>query len=818
MNLVAENMNHSDKNDVFLQERRSKIIAALNEAIEIFTGFDKKTFNEIISDGLLPVSKAVGFDHVAVYSLKNTEKGKRLGQIYLWHKDINQVVSTTESLAFLPDIKVVHEWVSILKTNECVFRRTESMTEDERSFMGLFGVRSILLVPIFTYGEFWGSITFQDHDKGLDFTEGCLDLLSAAARMCANTIIRNEATKAANDSFESLKHREKIISVLNQTAVTFLSWNERTFEEMMNQSTALIAEAAELDRVSVFRNFKGEHGLHTSQIYRWEKESGGATKPNEIFKDVPYAKITPNWEVSFANRNVINSPVSLMNEPEKGLMTKAGAISIFAAPIFFGDSFWGVVLYEDNRSERYFDEDCAEMLRSTAFFYGNAVMRTEMELDILGTNELMYESLKQQEFLNDISRKIISSGASDELIRESIEQLGNFLEVSRVCIYAVDYENKDVTLAYCWYSDGVPAPCNNFTGLIDFLNLDFKEAQDENDITYYTVFCNDVNNAPEFKNFIEESVKSFVGSPIYSEGRLWGVLNADQCDKNREWTEREVSFVETATTVIAGTIMRSIYNKKLNQAVKSATEASSAKGIFLSNMSHEMRTPLNTISGMASIGLNSSDTERKNYALEKIEEASEHLSGVINDVLDMSKIEANKLELVWTDFSFEKMLKKTVNAICFRCEQKRQKFNVSVDGRIPHILIGDDQRLAQVIINLLSNAVKFTPEEGSIKLSAELSEEKDSECTILIEVKDTGIGVKPEQQEKLFKSFEQAESGTSRKFGGTGLGLAVSKRIVELMGGEIGLVSEYGKGSTFKFSFKAKRGKENNIPLLDPSV
>jgi len=184
----------------------------------------------------------------------------------------------------------------------------------------------------------------------------------------------------------------------------------------------------------------------------------------------------------------------------------------------------------------------------------------------------------------------------------------------------------------------------------------------------------------------------------------------------------------------------------------------------------------------------------------------------------MSKIEAGKLDLVMVDFSFERMLKKAVNAICFRMEQKQLQFHVTVDGKIPHILTGDDQRLAQVIINLLSNAVKFTPENGKICLNAFLEEEKDDACTIVVEVSDTGIGIKAEQQERLFHAFEQAESGTSRKFGGTGLGLAISKRIVEMMGGEIGVTSEPGKGSLFRFNFKAARGKDSNVPLLDPSV
>ncbi|MDR2197016.1 MAG: response regulator [Coriobacteriales bacterium] len=297
---------------------------------------------------------------------------------------------------------------------------------------------------------------------------------------------------------------------------------------------------------------------------------------------------------------------------------------------------------------------------------------------------------------------------------------------------------------------------------------------------------------------------------------------------------------------------------------EAAEEASRSKSDFLSSMSHEIRTPMNAIVGMTSIGRASSDIERKDYAFEKIESASAHLLGVINDVLDMSKIEASKMELSPTEFDFEKMLQKVVGVTNFRMEEKQQEFVVHIDPHIPRTLIGDDQRLAQVITNLLSNAVKFTPEGGTIQLNARFVEAGAAEaaagdeaagnadasageaaaqeasareadaaardesagdadasageeaagtaaaqeelCTIQIEVTDNGIGISEEQQALLFTSFQQAESSTSRKFGGTGLGLAISKRIVEMMNGRIWIESELGCGSTFAFVIQLQRG------------
>ena len=243
----------------------------------------------------------------------------------------------------------------------------------------------------------------------------------------------------------------------------------------------------------------------------------------------------------------------------------------------------------------------------------------------------------------------------------------------------------------------------------------------------------------------------------------------------------------------------------LTEAKNEANQASLAKGTFLSNMSHEIRTPMNAIIGMTAIGKMSDKLDQAHYALNKIGDASAHLLGIINDVLDMSKIESGKFDLSLVKFSFEKMLQRMIDVNSFRLEEKNQNLYLYVDENIPPVLIGDDQRLAQVLTNLLGNAVKFTPTEGTVFLNASLLSEENDFCTIQIEVVDSGIGISPEQQSRLFQSFQQADRNTSRFFGGTGLGLAISKSLVELMGGKIWVNSELGKGATFAFTFQARR-------------
>ncbi|MDR0856217.1 MAG: response regulator [Clostridiales bacterium] len=258
--------------------------------------------------------------------------------------------------------------------------------------------------------------------------------------------------------------------------------------------------------------------------------------------------------------------------------------------------------------------------------------------------------------------------------------------------------------------------------------------------------------------------------------------------------------------------------KDLLEKTEAAESATRAKSEFLANMSHEIRTPINAIVGMTTIARAAAGVERKDDCLDKIDAASQHLLSVINDILDMSKIEAHKLTLISGEFNFVKMLQDVVNVSSFLAGKNKQDLGVTIAHNIPQVLIGDDRRLSQVIANLLSNAIKFTPEGGKISVDARCTEEQGDRCTVRVSVGDTGIGMTPAQTAKIFNSFEQADSGAARKFGGTGLGLAISRSIVEMMNGEIWVESEPGKGSTFCFYVQLRRGEATAAPLPAPDV
>ena len=312
-----------------------------------------------------------------------------------------------------------------------------------------------------------------------------------------------------------------------------------------------------------------------------------------------------------------------------------------------------------------------------------------------------------------------------------------------------------------------------------------------------------------------QGIVSILVVPMVLQGQFCGFIGFDDCHNERVFSDIEETILRSASLLIGNALLRNemtislqTATAELESALEKANAASVAKSNFLSNMSHEIRTPLNAIIGMTSIGSVATDLAKKDYAFERIEGAATHLLGIINDILEMSKIEAGKFELTDVEFSLEKLLEKVINIISFPVNERRQKFTTHLDRDIPRFLVGDDQRLAQVITNLLSNAVKFTPEEGSIHLGVYLENSENNMHTLKFIVKDTGIGISQEQISRLFTSFQQAESSTSRKFGGTGLGLAISKRIVELMNGRIWIESDLGQGAGFIFTIQARGGEQ----------
>ena len=605
------------------------------------------------------------------------------------------------------------------------------------------------------------------------------------------------------------ERQDQLLHAVNMAAAVLLSSeSEDRFEASLQEGIELMALCMNVDCVNIWKNEVINGELHYVKQFEW------ANILNQKSKSVPnntgysYSNV-PEWLESFRKGECINGPVRSLSEKTQAFMELWQIQSLLLIPVNLHDHFWGFISFDDYRNERFFPKEDVNILRSASLMMVNAFNHKKMVTG-LEQRDLMLQTVNQV-------ASILLQSDIDEFengLTRCMGMMAKAVNADRVYIWKNHTLNDKLYCSqiYEWSEGAEPQQ-----GLDITVDIPYEDVPNWNETLTSGRCINSLVrdlSAMEQAQLSVQGILSILIVPVFLQDSFWGFVGFDDCHRERLFTESEESILRSASLLIANALLRNemTHNLRttaawLEAALGKAETASRAKSNFLSNMSHEIRTPMNAIIGMTTIGKSAGNTEKKDHAFEKIESASSHLLDIINDILEMSKIEAGKFELSPAEFNLEKLLQRVVDVINFRVDQKNQKLIVNLDKDTPLSLFGDDRCLAQVITNLLSNAVKFTPEEGSISVNASLVSEQNDICTLRFEVKDNGIGISAEQQERLFTSFEQAESSTSRKFGGTGLGLAISKHIVELMGGKIWIESELGKGATFIFTVEVGRGE-----------
>lgn len=464
---------------------------------------------------------------------------------------------------------------------------------------------------------------------------------------------------------------------------------------------------------------------------------------------------------------------------------------------------------------------CSIFLSFTIYSWCVNNFTASMEAEQAGSelslaNERLEQEVRQRAKLlravNEISEGLLGSDTDDfdMSIVHAMGIIGTTMEVDRVYIWKNDNEGDDLycTQIYEWSGGAEPQQGNDLTISVPFPS-DWYPKLSKN-------LC--VNGiVREFPKYEREHLEaqgiiSLVVVPVFLHDEFWGFVGFDDCRNERSFTDIEEAILRTVGLLFTTSVMRNEMTTHLVQVTEEALASSRAKTDFLSNMSHEIRTPINAITGMSAIARGAEDRAEVEHCLDRIDAASRQLLSIINDVLDMSKIEAGKIELNDDAFTLQEVLRNVRSIVGVQASEKKLEFAADFDPALPEVVVGDDMRLSQILINLLSNAVKFTPEHGKIFFGArKLQSLDDGFDEIEFVVEDTGIGIPEGQQQSLFIKFEQADRGISRKFGGTGLGLAISKSIAELMRGDIEVESAYGEGSRFTVRVCLKRGTQNML-------
>jgi two-component system, sensor histidine kinase and response regulator len=422
--------------------------------------------------------------------------------------------------------------------------------------------------------------------------------------------------------------------------------------------------------------------------------------------------------------------------------------------------------------------------------------------------ELAEKSLKKrlvyEKMVANISTLAVMVEDLGAFMDSCLEIIAGSLDVCRIFIDSYDQQNETLDTAFEWKADGYPSAKVYFHNIPAYY---FKWVVDDTRGNRI-VNIHDIQELPAGpgKNILEAGeIKSFLAVPLFLKDAYYGYMGFSECRRPRIWLDEDIDILMTISHIISRVFKSKQLEEELKTAKQMAEAGTMAKSEFLANMSHEIRTPMNGIIAATDLLLGQQLSERSRHFLKIIHNSAHSLLGIINDILDFSKIEAGKLSLDRAPFRLDDVLERVCDVFASHAASKGIEIVIDVDPDIPNALIGDSLRLQQVFTNLISNAIKFTKKgdvviKGSIDRQDVASEQGENQIRLTFSIKDTGVGIAPASRRRLFQPFSQLDATSTRKYGGTGLGLCICKQLVEMMGGIIWVDSRVGEGSTFTFT------------------
>jgi PAS domain S-box-containing protein len=648
-----------------------------------------------------------------------------------------------------------------------------------------------------------------------------------------------------------LRHQQTLGSIAEQIR------NSLNVEEILATTTTKVKELMMVDRVTIFRVFPDGKSRVVQEVVspeypalvdmNWEDEQFS----NEGFEFYMQGK----------PRIVVDVMQDTWSDCLQECMSLAQVKSKIVAPILlpFGDDethrrintkrdvqLWGLLIVHSCVSHRHWQDAEAQLLQQIADQLAIAIQQAslfeQLQQELTERQQAEQEialQLRQQKTLSSIAEQIRNSLKIEEILATATAQVKELMMVDRVAIFSV---STDLHLRAIEEVVSLEYP--------SVMMRNWEDAQlSQEEFEFY--LAGNTNIVVDFQqdpwsiclqDYIEEiHVKSKIVVPIlllsgnsaanidldtWDEPHLWGLLSVHSCSSQRRWRDAEAKLLQQIADQLAIAIHQANLFEHLQQELTERQQAETRlvesnqelavsnqelaratrlKDEFLANMSHELRTPLNAILGMSESlqdGVYGVINDRQNKSIGTIEKSGKHLLALINDILDLSKMEANKFKLELSDVSIQSICQNSILFVKELAMKRQIRLNIQLPEQLKYLNIRvDDLRFRQVSINLLSNAVKFTPEGGSIIFDVRIVDGVgDAQRQIAFSIIDTGIGIAPENMDKLFQSFVQIDSTLSRQYAGTGLGLSLVKRIVEMHGGKVSVQSEVNRGSCFTVS------------------
>lgn len=729
--------------------------------IEIETSRREKKirkYNEVIKQlTIKSFSNQEKFEDFLCYLLKIVAEKVDINRVSFWNYYDDRIVCVQMYLTHRQDFekgyilykKDYPTYFEAIETENQIVAGNVYENEDTKEFWPEYfpknKIRSMLDSPIYSNGELIGILCFESTTKIKNWD---IEDINFSRTICDFIAISIE-TQRRIDAEKKLAYKTEILSVITQiTDKVLISKNN---SDIFGGIIDAIGRVTKTERMSFFINNEEEKTIE--QKHRWTNELT-ITPINPTLATVPHSCIPEVIEVLKFNKPYFNIIQKIKDKTTREFLEQLNSKSILFLPIHIKKSFYGFIVFDDSVHEREWSSEEVTTLLTLANNISSAIERNLNE-------SIIHES--EEKF------RLIANNIPGTVYLSKFHDFGSK-------VYLND-EIKQLT--------GHPKE-DFLSNKIDFISLIHPDEREQ---------------------IIKEQVTNLKnGKQIHSRYRI------QHKKGNYIWIEEFADAIKKGSEIefVGGIYIDITKQKEAEDAIKAkeyAEAASKAKSDFLANMSHEIRTPLNGIIGFTDLLKNTHLEEIQMKYMNTINQSAKSLMEIVNDILDFSKIESGKLELEVKKYELIPLAKEVIDLFGYNTESKEIELKLSIENNIPKYIWVDSMRLKQVLVNLLSNAVKFT-EKGTVELKISAKNSTPNSATFSFYVIDSGIGIEEDYQQKIFEAFSQGDSSTTRRFGGTGLGLFISNNLLELMDSKLNLKSQPEKGSEFFFEINIKTSDE----------
>ena len=756
----ARSVRQFEKNNITTheQERQAQLLHAVNRvAAVLLAPVDDAVFKDVLLEGMEIISRCVDVDRICLWRNDTVDGVFCYVNKFYWR---SEAIQWKKPQVMKRPYSEMPEWKKKFLLNEYVNGPLSALARQEQSVLEPQGVKSILAIPLYWQGQFYGFFSFDDCRRERSFTEDEVDILRSAGLMLVSAVNRHEQAVDIGDT-----HRRARL-MLDATPLSCSLWN-KDFKLFDSNE-----ESVKLFKLNDKREIL-DHFFEFSPEYQPDGQPSPVKTAMYLKKAFAEGRCVFEWMHQLRDGTLLPTEVTLVR-------------------VLYGDDFVIAGYTRDLREHK-------RMMYE--------IEQRDNLLDAVNRAAIVLLQLEPEEFDNDL--------------RNCMGMMAETVGADRVTIWKNYTKNQRLycTQIYEWLGEARSHIGSDMTTGITYEEKipSWEKVLSQGECINSLV--HDLSSA-EQAQLSPLGILSIFVAPVFSRGRFWGFIGYDDCHRERVFSENEQAILRSGGLLIVNALLRNDNVKEMIRlqeelaiALEEAQKANHAKSNFLANMSHEMRTPLNAIIGLSELALEPGETAEDNYAnLEKINSAGITLLNIVNDILDISKIESGKLELVPVDYDIPSLINDAITQSIMYIGEKPIRFILDINESLPARLYGDDLRIRQILNNLLSNAFKYT-REGTVELGIVCARE-DEAIRMTIRVQDSGIGIRPEDLGSLFVEYTQVDTESNRKIGGTGLGLPITKKLAEMMGGEITVESEYEKGSVFtvklfqKFVTEAVIGSE----------